>query len=46
VRYHQRYIPGQRLYFKEANPQERADIVIEYNDLENPILILKHEVLP
>jgi uridine kinase len=46
VRYHQRYILGQRLYFKEANPQGRADIVIEYNDLQHLTLILMHEVFP
>lgn len=43
VRYHQRYIPGQHLYFKDANPQERVDILIEYNDLENPILLFRRQ---
>lgn len=28
-RYQQRYIPGQRLYFAQCQPRERADLVIE-----------------
>jgi uridine kinase len=46
VRSYQRYIPGQRLYLKEAIPRELADVVIEYNDLENPTLIIKRHALP
>lgn len=37
--YEKRYIPGQNLYFKEANPKEKADIVINNNDYNNPIII-------
>ncbi len=37
-RYNQRYIPGQKLYFKKANPKEQADIVIKNSDFENPII--------
>jgi uridine kinase len=38
ARYHQRYIPGQRLYLETARPRERADVVIDNNDLANPEL--------
>lgn len=34
--YQQRYIPGQKLYFKETNPREKADIVVDNNDFERP----------
>jgi len=37
-KYNQRYVPGQQLYFKEAKPQEKADIIIENSDFENPVI--------
>ena len=37
--YNCRYIPGQKLYFQEANPQEKADILINNNDYNIPIII-------
>ncbi|MBI3032141.1 hypothetical protein HYY69_01595 [Candidatus Woesearchaeota archaeon] len=37
-KYNQRYVPGQQLYFQEANPQETADIIIENSDFENPVI--------
>ena len=37
--YNRRYIPGQKLYFQEAAPQEKADIFINYNDYENPVIL-------
>jgi len=37
-KYNQRYVPGQQLYFQEANPQEKADIIIENSDFENPVI--------
>lgn len=37
-KYSQRYVPGQQLYFQEAHPQEKVDIVIDNNDFENPII--------
>lgn len=40
LKYSQRYIPGQKLYFKEAKPKERADIVINNNNFEKPRLII------
>ena len=35
-RYKQRYIPGQELYYVECRPKERADVVIDNNDPNNP----------
>lgn len=32
----QRYIGGQKRYLSECDPEQRADIVIEYNDLREP----------
>lgn len=40
VRYQQRYIPGQRLYFAAAQPQERADAIVRNEDPANPELLL------
>lgn len=37
-KYNQRYVPGQQLYFQEAQPQEKADIIIENSDFENPVI--------
>ena len=37
-RYATRYVPGQRLYFATAEPQERANAVVENGDPERPIL--------
>src|SRR3989338_649644 len=37
-KYNQRYVPGQKLYFQEAQPQETADIIIENSDFENPVI--------
>lgn len=41
-RYLQRYIPGQQLYFQAAHPQERADAIVENNDLEQPRLVFRN----
>jgi len=38
-KYNFRYIPGQKIYFKEENPVSTADIVIDYNDYENPVIL-------
>ena len=35
-RYEKRYIPGQKLYHAEAHPHDRADILIDNNNLESP----------
>ena len=33
---HRRYVGGQRLYLTESRPEQRANIVVDYNDLGNP----------
>ncbi len=38
-KYKKRYIPGQKIYITNVNPKEKADIVIENIDFNNPILI-------
>lgn len=38
-RYEQRYIPGQKLYFAEAHPKERAHVVLDNNDPWNPVVL-------
>ena len=38
-RYEHRYVPGQVLYVNECRPRERADLVMDNNDLVNPRLI-------
>ena len=34
-----RYIDGQRLYFAECHPRERATVVIDNADLDNPVVV-------
>ena len=34
--YENRYVPGQQLYFEEANPREQASIIVDNNDFKNP----------
>ena len=34
-----RYIDGQKRYFDECTPEQRADIVIDYNDLRKPRIL-------
>ncbi len=41
ARYHERYIPGQRLYFEAARPQEHADAIVYNDDLDNPRLLFR-----
>jgi len=38
-RYHKRYIPGQKHYHQQANPLDKADILIDNNNLEAPRFI-------
>ncbi|MFW5713573.1 MAG: uridine kinase [Brevefilum sp.] len=42
-RYEQRYIPGQKIYFIDAHPLDKADILIDNNILEDPEIINKLE---
>jgi uridine kinase len=36
---HQRYVGGQRRYIAECDPEQQADIVIDYNDLHAPVIL-------
>ncbi len=38
-RYRERYVPGQRLYLAEAEPERWASIVIDNNDPSQPVLV-------
>jgi uridine kinase len=35
----QRYVGGQQRYLRECDPEQRADIVIDYNDLREPKIL-------
>lgn len=37
ARYQEKYLPGQRLYIEECNPEACADLVIVNNDYYNPV---------
>jgi uridine kinase len=37
--YEQRYIPGQKMYFLECQPKERASMIIDNNDANNPLIV-------
>jgi uridine kinase len=37
--YNSRYIPGEKIYLDTCKPKEKADIVIDNNDWQNPILL-------
>ena len=37
--YQERYIPGQQLYLAEAQPEGRASIIIDNNDVDDPEII-------
>lgn len=37
--YNCRYVPGQKLYFQEASPQEKADILVNNNNYDNPLIV-------
>lgn len=39
ARYVERYIPGQRLYLETVRPRDRADVVVDNNDVTSPSLI-------
>ena len=36
---HRRYVGGQRRYLAECAPEQQADIVIDYNDMEAPRIL-------
>lgn len=37
--YEQRYIPGQKLYLVECQPQERATVIVDNNDPHHPRIV-------
>ena len=37
-RYAARYVPGQQIYFAEANPQDKANVVVDNEDPDRPRL--------
>jgi len=37
--YEQRYAPAQDRYHEEASPEDRADVVIDNEDIENPVIV-------
>jgi uridine kinase len=43
ARYKQRYFPGQRLYLRAARPRERANVVVDNNDLARPRLFFPQQ---
>jgi len=38
-----RYIPGQEIYFKEADPKSAADIVVDNNNFDSPGIVKRSE---
>jgi len=40
-KYEKRYFPGQELYLSDAHPGQIADIVINNNDFNNPIILFQ-----
>ncbi|PCI57045.1 MAG: hypothetical protein COB36_01895 [Alphaproteobacteria bacterium] len=42
IEYEHCYYGGQRIYLNDINPEQLADIVIEYNDPTNPVILGKH----
>lgn len=38
-RYNLRYVPGQKMYLEECEPEARADVVIDNNDADCPALV-------
>jgi uridine kinase len=38
-RYRTKYIPGQQLYLQEVQPEQLADIVVDNNNFERPLIV-------
>ncbi|MDO8360806.1 MAG: uridine kinase, partial [Devosia sp.] len=34
-----RYLEGQKLYFAECDPRRQADVMIDYADLDEPVIV-------
>ncbi len=43
ARYQQRYVPGQRLYFEDARPKEHADVILDNNQIDSPMIISRSD---
>lgn len=41
-RYRERYVPGQKLYHQKARPLDRADIIIDNNQIDSPKILRNH----
>jgi len=39
LRYEERYIPGQRLYLSEVEPERHASVVVDNNDVLRPMIV-------
>ncbi len=39
ARYEERYIPGQRLYLSEVEPERHASVVVDNNDVLRPLIV-------
>lgn len=44
-KYHQRYFPAHKIYFDRCHPKQRADIIIENNDWQNPTITFQRAVV-
>ena len=38
-RYARRYVPGQLLYFAEAQPERHASVIVDNDDVERPLIV-------
>lgn len=43
-KYHQRYFPAHKIYFDRCQPKQRADIIVDNNDWQNPIITFQRAV--
>jgi len=44
-RYMEKYIPGEKIYLNSCKPKERANIVIDNNNFELPVLLKRYDTL-
>jgi hypothetical protein len=42
-KYEPRYMPGQRLYFAQCRPRDRARIVVDHSVLDSPKIVVRNE---
>ena len=43
--YERRYFAGQRIYLERCHPYQRADVMIDNNDVHNPILYIQPSIV-